>query len=97
MKNRFHTHPLIYCLALSAFFFSMPPALHAADQQAGATKGSILEQYEYKVISGFKQPFKDALQFETSKGWIPVGGVSVTSWNGDLYFAQLLSKSAGAT
>jgi len=44
------------------------------------------------VISDFKQPFNDALQFHLSKGWKPVGGVSVTSRNNDPYFAQLLTR-----
>jgi hypothetical protein len=47
---------------------------------------------EYKVLSGFKQPFNDTLQYHLSKGWQPVGGVSVTSWNNDLYFAQLIGR-----
>lgn len=49
---------------------------------------------KYKLISGFKGAFNDALQLELSKGWTPVGGVSVTVWNSDLYFAQLISKPA---
>jgi len=61
---------------------------YAATKTAtGTTDGA-----EYKVISDFKQPFNDALQFHLSKGWKPVGGVSVTSWNNDLYFAQLLTR-----
>lgn len=61
---------------------------YAAPQAAsGATDGA-----EYKVISDFKQPFADALQYHLSKGWKPVGGVSVTVWNNDLYFAQLLTR-----
>lgn len=51
---------------------------------------------KYKMISGFKQPFNDDLQLHLSKGWTPVGGVAVTVWNGDLYFAQLLGRSAGS-
>lgn len=46
----------------------------------------------YKMISGYKQPFNDDLQLHLSKGWVPVGGVSVTAWNNDLFFAQLLQK-----
>jgi hypothetical protein len=46
------------------------------------------------MISGYKQPFNDDLQLHLSKGWIPVGGVSVTTWNNDLFFAQLLSKAS---
>jgi hypothetical protein len=50
---------------------------------------------EYKVLSGFKQPFNDALQYHLSKGWQPVGGISITTWNNDLYFAQLIGRPAG--
>jgi len=49
---------------------------------------------KYKMISGYKQPFNDDLQLHLSKGWIPVGGVSVTTWNNDLFFAQLLRKTS---
>jgi len=52
---------------------------------------------EYKVLSGFKQPFNDALQYHLSKGWQPVGGVAVTTWNNDLYFAQLIGRPAGVS
>lgn len=51
---------------------------------------------EYKVVSGYKQPFTEDLKYQTSKGWVPVGGVSVTSWNNDLFFAQLLGRPAGS-
>lgn len=51
---------------------------------------------EYKMVSGFKQPFNDDLKYQTSKGWVPVGGVSVTSWNNDLFFAQLLGRPVGS-
>jgi hypothetical protein len=44
------------------------------------------------MISGYKQPFNDDLQLHLSKGWTPVGGISVTTWNNELFFAQLLSK-----
>lgn len=59
----------------------------------GQGKGVAME---YKMISGFKQPFNEDLKYQTSMGWIPVGGVSVTTWNNDLYFAQLLGKPAGS-
>jgi hypothetical protein len=49
---------------------------------------------EYKMLSGYKQPFNDDLQLHLSTGWQPVGGVSVTTWNNDLFFAQLISKAA---
>ena len=48
--------------------------------------------FKYEMISGYKQPFNDDLQLHLSKGWTPVGGVSVTTWNNDLFFAQLLKK-----
>lgn len=74
----------------------LSPALLMADPQPGANaaqplSGSIAE---YKVLSGFKQPFNDDLQYHLSKGWRPVGGVSVTTWNSDLYFAQLIGRPA---
>lgn len=47
---------------------------------------------EYKMITNFKQPFNDDLQYQLSKGWKPVGGVAVTVWNNDLYYAQLLGR-----
>jgi len=92
MKNQPPYLQLICCIALAVFFFSMPSALRAADQKPANTNGAAAAQY--KVISGSKQPFNDALQFEMSNGWTPVGGVSVTTWNSDLYFAQLMSKSS---
>lgn len=48
---------------------------------------------EYKLLANFKQPFNDDLQYHLSKGWKPVGGVSVTVWNNDLYFAQLVGRT----
>jgi hypothetical protein len=47
---------------------------------------------DYKMISGFKQQFSDDLQSHLAKGWRPYGGVSVTTWNGNLYFAQMLRR-----
>ena len=61
----------------------------SSSQNGIAIDGAKLE---YKVISGYKQAFNDDLQFQLSKGWRPVGGVSVTTWNNDLYFAQLLCR-----
>ena len=49
---------------------------------------------EYKMLTGYKQPFNDDLQLHLSKGWTPSGGVGVTVWNNDLYFAVLLSRPA---
>jgi hypothetical protein len=51
---------------------------------------------EYKMVSGYKQPFNEDLKYQTSQGWVPVGGISVTSWNNDLFFAQLLSRPIGS-
>ena len=49
---------------------------------------------EYKMLTGYKQPFNDDLQLHLSKGWTPSGGGGVTVWNTDLYFAVLLSRPA---
>jgi len=76
---------LLLVLASPGFF----PGLGAADAPAAAGTSS-----EYKVLSGFKQPFNDDLQLHLSKGWKPVGGISVTTWNNDLYFAQLIARPA---
>jgi hypothetical protein len=46
------------------------------------------------MLTGYKQPFNDDLQLHLSKGWTPSGGVGVTVWNNDLYFAVLLSRPA---
>lgn len=48
------------------------------------------------MISGYKQPFNEELQEKISKGWKPFGGISVTAWNNDLFFAQLLSRPTGS-
>jgi hypothetical protein len=66
---------------------------------AAPDNGSTISQQstpalKYKIISGYKQPFNDDLQLHLSKGWTPVGGVAVTTWNNDLFFAQLLSRPA---
>jgi hypothetical protein len=76
---------LLAALLLPLFATALPA------QQAPASQPSL----EYKMISNFKQPFNDDLKIQISKGWKPVGGVGVTVWNGDLYFAQLLSRPAG--
>lgn len=84
----------ILLLALCVLAFSSALLSAAPDQTTStSTKASTLK---YKVISGFKQPFNDELQLELSKGWTPVGGISVTVWNNDLYFAQLISKPTGS-
>jgi len=79
-------------LLIALIVISITPALLMASPgiQASASNPG---QLKYKLISGYKQQFNDALQSEFSKGWSPVGGVSVTSWNNSLYFAQLVSKS----
>jgi hypothetical protein len=81
---------------LASFFLALliamflPCALQANDPTSAlSTKSPVLQ---YKVIAGFKQPFNDDFQLHLSKGWMPVGGVSVTVWNSDLYFAQLIAK-----
>lgn len=65
-----------------------PAVLHATPDSPAAAVPT-----EYKMIANFKQPFNDDLQEHLSKGWKPVGGVSVTVWNGDLYFAQLIGRA----
>jgi hypothetical protein len=48
--------------------------------------GSSDTATEYKMIT-------DDLQLHFSKGWRPVGGVSVTTWDNNVYFAQLISRT----
>lgn len=67
-------------------------SLHAAPATAPSSDAPM----EYKMITNFKQPFNDDLQYHLSKGWKPVGGVSVTVWNNDLYYAQLLGRAKQA-
>jgi len=84
-------------LAIAAtLLLLLPGVLTANAQNAGAQAPSSSVPMEYKMISGYKQPFNDELQEKISKGWKPVGGISVTSWNTDLFFAQLLSRPAGS-
>ena len=68
------------------------PLLQAAPNNDSTTTQQGAPSLRYKMISGFKQPFNDDLQLHLSKGWTPVGGVAITTWNNDLFFAQLLSK-----
>ncbi len=89
MKKHARTLFLLCLISLPAL---TPLYLKAADQPAYAAAAST--QLKYKLLSGLKQPFTNDLQFHLSKGWTPVGGVSVTVWNNDLYFAQLISKKA---
>jgi hypothetical protein len=79
-------------LLIALIAISTAPALLIASPGNSAS-ASNTGQLKYKVISGYRQQFNDTLQSEFSKGWTPVGGVSVTSWNNALYFAQLISKS----
>lgn len=88
MKKQLHTLLLIPVLALFAL---VPISLSAADSQPATATAPLLK---YKLIKGLKDAFIDDLQLHLSKGWIPVGGVSVTVWNNDLYFAQLISKKS---
>jgi len=74
---------------------SQSSQLHAAPDNGSTTTPQVASgasSLRYKMISGYKQPFNDDLQLHLSKGWTPVGGVSVTTWNNELFFAQLLSK-----
>jgi len=69
-------------------------AVLAPLQSAPDTASSAPATMEYKLLANYQQPFNDALQYHLSKGWTPVGGVSVTVWNNDLYFAQLIGRPA---
>lgn len=81
---------ILFLVTATAATLSAAPQNPSGVQQAAAYA-------EYKVLSGFKQPFNDALQYHLSKGWQPVGGISITTWNNDLYFAQLIGRPAGVT
>jgi hypothetical protein len=81
---------ILLLVTSSAATLSAAPQTPSGGQQAAAYA-------EYKVISGFKQAFNDALQYHLSKGWQPVGGIAVTTWNNDLYFAQLIGRPAGVS
>jgi len=86
---------LLLLLASHGYAQQTGPAGGAAPVQANSPQSGP-KGLQYKVISGFKQPFNADLQSYISNGWTPVGGISVTSWNNDLYFAQLLSGPAGS-
>ena len=89
MKTRFLPPLIVASLVLQAI------AAPAPDQGGVPSAATSWENNRtYKMITGYKQPFNDDLQLHLSKGWTPVGGVSVTSWNNDLYYAQLLSRPA---
>ncbi len=79
-------------VALTTLILIAPlPATHAQNAAAPLTANGSAS-LKYKMITGYKQPFNDDLQLHLSKGWTPVGGVAVTVWNGDLYYAQLISR-----
>jgi hypothetical protein len=79
-------------LATLLLLASQMPLLKASPDNGSAMTQQGTPSLRYKMISGFKQPFNDDLQLHLSKGWTPVGGVAVTTWNNDLFYAQLLSK-----
>ena len=95
MKIPAPTHLLLaaFLLLPSMIATAAPTSDQPGSSSSAASGGNTLE---YKMVSGLKQPFNDDLKYQTSKGWTPVGGVSVTAWNNDLYFAQLLSRPAGS-
>jgi len=91
------TTSILGILAVLLLLISQPARLHATPDNGSATsqvRSLGAPSLRYKMISGYKQPFNDDLQLHLSKGWIPVGGVAVTTWNNDLFFAQLLSKAS---
>jgi hypothetical protein len=94
MKQTIHSFAGI--LLLLGILACTAAQLTAAPDQTSSVTTSAATLLKYKVISGFKQSFNDDLQAQLSQGWTPVGGISVTVWNEDLYFAQLLSKPATA-
>ena len=87
---------------LATTFLLIAGVLPAIAQNGGTSSSSSSQSQvgsgtmEYKLVSGYKQPFNDDLKYQTSKGWVPVGGVSVTSWNNDLFFAQLVGRPVGS-
>ena len=89
------TTSILGILAVTLHLVSLPAQLHAASDNGSSNYQQITSEtpsLRYKMISGYKQPFNDDLQLHLSKGWTPVGGISVTTWNNELFFAQLLSK-----
>ena len=93
------TTSILVIPAITLLLASQPAQLHAAPDNGSATSQQVASEalsLRYKMISGYKQPFNDDLQLHLSKGWIPVGGVSVTTWNNSPFFAQLLSKPSSS-
>jgi hypothetical protein len=83
-------------IAILLLVMATAATLSAAPQSpSGASQAAAYA--EYKVLSGFKQPFNDDLHYHLTKGWQPIGGISVTTWNNDLYFAQLIGRPAGVS
>ena len=84
----------LWILATALLLITISPNIQTYAQTDASAPTSVNSgsKLEYKVVSGFKQPFNDDLQLHLSKGWMPVGGIAVTTWNDDLYFAHLLSR-----
>jgi hypothetical protein len=80
--------PRILLLSLLLGAGTAIPRTSTAAPSAQATAPAM----EYKVVAGLKQPFQDELAAKVAQGWTPVGGISVTVWNNDLYFAQLMGR-----
>ena len=85
-----------YLLITLLLLASQTPLLQASPNNGSAQTQQGMPSLRYKMISGYKQPFNDDLQLHLSKGWTPVGGVALTTWNNDLFYAQLLSKPSSA-
>jgi hypothetical protein len=88
-----HTRPLALAAALLLFPCMASTPLKADADTNQPSAGSSDAATEYKMITGNKQAFNDDLQLHFSKGWRPVGGVSVTTWDNNVYFAQLISRT----
>lgn len=84
---------LRHALLLSFLTLALPLIPPAPAQDSRSTQSSGDQKLEYKVVSGYKDAFNDNLKYQLSKGWRPFGGVSVTTFNGDLFFAQLLCRN----
>jgi len=82
-------------LAVASLLLVFSPSLLTASPQAVVNPAQPYA--EYKVLSGLKQPFNDDLHYHLSKGWQPVGGVSIANWNNGLYFAQLIARPANVS
>jgi hypothetical protein len=87
------TRPLALAAALLLVACMASTPLKADPDTNQPSAGSSDLATEYKMITGNKQAFNDDLQLHFSKGWRPVGGVSVTTWENNVYFAQLISRT----